>query len=118
MKILLTVLCAIMVLFSGGCVVMLGGNVGPLSLIPLGVAVLNGLVLAVIFGWAKAAPGAFYTLVVLDVIVVVGLTIATFSFGASDASIYPWGFLLVAGFALKGLLTWLYLKSINQAGEA
>jgi hypothetical protein len=118
MKILLAVLCAIMVLFSGGCVVMLGGNVGPLSLIPLGVAILNGLVLAVIFGWAKAAPAAFYTLVVLDAIVVLGVGVSLVGFGSGDVSILPLGILLMGGFALKGVLTWLYVKSISHAGES
>jgi hypothetical protein len=112
MKVLLSVFCAIMLLFSGGCVIALGGNAGILTLLPLGVAILNGLVLAAIFGWAKATPAAFYTLVVLDAIAAVGLAIATFSFGASDPTIYPWGLLLVGGFVLKGLLTWLYVKSV------
>ena len=112
MKILLIILCAIMLLFSGGCFILLGGNVGALSLIPLGVAILNGFVLAAIFGWTKATPVLFYILVVLDVIVAIGLGVALLSSGASDPTIYPWGLLLIGGFALKGLLTWLYVKSV------
>ena len=111
MKILLIILCAIMLLFSGGCFILLGGNVGAVSLIPLGVAILNGFVLAAIFGWSRATPVLFYILVVLDVIVAIGLGVALLSNGASDPTIYPWGLLLIGGFALKGLLTWLYARS-------
>ena len=112
MKILLIILCAIMLLFSGGCFILLGGNVGALSLIPLAAAILNGFVLAAIFGWTKAPPVLFYILVVLDIIVAISLGVALVSYGASDPTIYPWGLLLIGGFALKGLLTWLYVKSV------
>jgi hypothetical protein len=112
MKVLLIILCAIMLLFSGGCVIFLGGSVGGLSLIPLGVAVLNGFALAAIFGWAKATRAVFYILVVLDAIAVVGLSVAWAAYGANDPTIVPWGLLLIGGFALKGLLTWLHVKSV------
>ncbi len=118
MKILLIILCAVMLLFSGGCVIVLGGNVGPLSLLPLAVAVLNGVVLAAVFGWMKASPVAFYSLVVLDAIVVGGVGIALVGFGPAETGIVPLGLLLMAGFALKGLLTWFYVKSLNQSGES
>ena len=110
MKIVLVILCLIMVLFAGGCAILAIGYVGPLGLIPLGVVVLNCLVLAVLFGWAKAAPVAFYTLAVLDFIVAIGAPIAAVGLGGSDPTIFPWALLLTGGFALKGGLTWAYVR--------
>jgi len=112
MKVLLAIFCAMMLLFAGGCAISLGGSVGPLSLLPIAAVVLNGFVLAAIFGWSKAAPVVFYILVALDAILAVGLSIALVSYGSSDPTIYPWGLLLIGAFVLKGVLTWLYVRSI------
>jgi hypothetical protein len=111
MKVLLVGLCLLMVLFSGGCVVAFGSGGGIVGLIPLGVLVLNGLILAAIFGWATPAPGVFYTLTVMDFIVATGLLIATLGFGMSDQSILVLGLVLAGGFALKGVLTLSYIRS-------
>ena len=111
MKVLLVGLCLLMVLFSGGCVVAFGSGGGVVGLIPLGVLILNGLILAAIFGWATPTLWVFNTLTVIDFIVATGLLIATFGFGTSDQTILQLGLALAGGFALKGALTLSYIRS-------
>jgi hypothetical protein len=60
MKVILTILCVGMILFGGGCAIALGVFSGPgfsggnnlaiLGLIPIGIVVLNIIVLAVLYG--------------------------------------------------------------------
>jgi hypothetical protein len=114
MKVLLTILCGIMLLFSGGCVVVLMGNTGfaagPLILIPAAIAILNLLVVTALWGFSRPRRGVFMALAALDLIVV-GLMIALWSqLGASSGSDNTLAFLLVAGLATKGLLTFFYSR--------
>ena len=111
MKVILAIFCSIFALFSGGCALILGGNVGALALIPAGVFILNGFVLAAIFGFAKVSPVAFYTLVVLDFVVAIGLAIALGVASVNDPLIFPWGYFLIGAFVLKGVLTWIYVRA-------
>ena len=113
MKVLLVGLCLFMALFSGGCVVAIGSGGGPLGLIPFGVLVLNGLILAAIFGWSAPVPGVFHTLTVIDFVVAAGLLIATIGFGMNEQEILLWGLALAGGFALKGALTLSYIRSFK-----
>ncbi len=110
MKVLLAILCLIMILFGGGCAVALGGA-GTFSLLPIGIVALNGFVIAALFGWTKPAQPVFYVLAVLDFIVAIGFTIMALGFGGLDQELIIWAGLLIGGFALKGALTWLYIKS-------
>ena len=84
---------------------------GPLGLIPLGVLVLNSLILAAVFGWVTPSAGVFYTLVTIDFVVAAGLFIATVGFGTTEPSILGLGLALAGGFALKGALTLSYIRS-------
>jgi hypothetical protein len=111
MKVVLAVLCILMVLFSGGCALMFGGNGGSMQLALLVVLALNCAVLAALFGWLAASPGMFYSLAILDFIAAIGFAIAAFSTGSNDQTVVTLGILLVGGFALKGLLTLLYIRA-------
>src|SRR5437764_4734875 len=98
MKTLLAILCIIMLLFGGGCAVTLGGyNGGALVLIPLAVAVLNGLVLVAIFGMSEPWRPAFYVLIAADVLIAVGTIVAYAATSASDPSVLPWALAMAAG---------------------
>lgn len=74
MKIVLGIFCALMVLFAGGCAVILLGNAAPgdggaalmLSLVPGAIAVLNAVALLALLGRAGAPRGVFHVLAVLD----------------------------------------------------
>jgi hypothetical protein len=115
MKTLLIILCSIMLLFGGGCAIVLGGvgggfrEMGPLILIPIAVAVLNGLVLVALFGMSEPWRPAFYVLMVADIFIAASTLFSTFAFSAGDTSIIPWALAMAGGFGLKGFLTWRYL---------
>ena len=115
MKVLLAILCAAMVLFGGGCVIALGAfNVGAggLSLIPMAIVVINAIVLAALFGWSNPWRPAFYILAIADFVIAVGTIIAYVAFSANDTSVLPWALAMMAGFGLKGFLTWRYVKTL------
>jgi hypothetical protein len=114
MKILLTILCALMVLFAGGCALLvLGGNgldgvlsAGPFVLILAGIACLNLMVLGALWGFAKPSKPAFLTLVVLDAIVVVVIGFFWAEMGLGDEELNMLVAVTMAAFAAKGLLTY------------
>ena len=122
MKIILAILCALMVLFSGGCALILFVGSGfngmfqsmPSALIFGGVALLNVLVLAALFGKRKPQPWAFYTLAVLDVLVVLALVLMWSGFGLKDSGINVIGSALIGGFALKAALTFFYASRLAR----
>jgi hypothetical protein len=112
MKIVLATLCILMLLFGGGCALMTGGFGGQLSIIPVAIAVFNSLVLIAIFGWADPWKPAFYILAVADVLIAIGVIIAAISIGGSDPTLWNWAILIAGAFALKGALTWFYVRSL------
>ena len=118
MKTILAILCLIMLLFGGGCAIALGGyGGGGLVLIPLAVAALNALLLVAIFGWGEPWRPAFYTLAAIDLAIVPATLIGLSTMTASDlSSMLPWAVALMAGFALKGVLTWRYARE-RRAGD-
>lgn len=116
MKAVLAIFCGLMVLFAGGCALVLFSGSGysgtfeslPGALIFGGIAALNLLVLAALSGKRKPQSWAFYTLAVLDALVVVALGLMWSGFGLGDSGINTLGVILIGGFALKGVLTFLY----------
>jgi hypothetical protein len=104
MKIILTILCGLMILFAGGCTI-LAGAAGPVAIIPAGVVILNVLVLGAMHGFASPGKWVFYTLAILDVLAVIGLTITWFSLGMTDDQLNIFAVLLIAAFAVKAALT-------------
>lgn len=123
MKIILIALCGIMVLFSGGCALILFTGSGyngmfqtaPGAFIFGGIAALNVLVLAALLGKRKPQAWAFYTLAGLDVIVVIALALMWSGFGAGDSGVNVIGSLLIGGFALKAALTFFYASRLGRA---
>ena len=91
---------------------MLGGQVGPLVLLPLGIFVFNGLILAALWGWKKPWRPAFYILGAVDILVALGIGLS-FLPSLNDPSGFGGLLLLLCGaFALKGVLTILYAKKV------
>ena len=125
MKILLTILCAIMVLFGGGCALLLAGGNGignlfqalPFAFIPGGIAALNVAVLAALWGFAKPSPGVFIILVILDGLVVLAVLLAWASMGLADSELNMLAGLTAAAFAAKGLLNFAMLKEAGSRTE-
>jgi hypothetical protein len=120
LKTLLAILCVLLVLFSGGCSLLLGMSGMGLSVAPIAVLVLNSFILAALFGWADPWRPAFYILAAVDFLVagavVLGAIVLAASMpGGDEASLIAVAALLAGGFALKGLLTWRYVRSLSQS---
>jgi len=120
MKVLLTILCAIVVLFAGGCALIIAGGSGisgtlfatPFALLPGGLAALNVLVIGALWGKIKAKPWAFLALVILDaavVVILLGLAISSGLRTTEDALLVV---LPAAAVAAKGILTFFYWRSL------
>jgi quinol-cytochrome oxidoreductase complex cytochrome b subunit len=81
MKIILGIFCALVVLFAGGCALILlselmyggGSETVALALIPAAVAALNILVLIPLFGSSPPRRWAFYLLAGVDVMAALGI---------------------------------------------
>jgi hypothetical protein len=100
MKYVLAAMCGLVVLFMGGCAVMLLAQ-GPFALIPAAIGFLNLAILGALFGWQVQWRPAFYVLGCGDLVFAAGCAwIAV----AGTPGAWP-----VAGlFALKGILSFVY----------
>jgi hypothetical protein len=114
MKIVLTIFCVLLAVFGGGCAIMLGGQVGPLVLLPLGILVFNGLILAALWGWKKPWRPAFYILGVIDLLIALGLGIVLVPMIANYGSMDLLLVVPCAAFALKGVLTLMYARNVSS----
>ncbi len=111
MKIVLTIFCGLMALFGGGCVlVLLSASAGVVLLLPLAVFVLNGLILAALWGWKTPWRPAFYILGAIDILIAIGIGITVFASALGQDPIAFFFWLAVAAFAMKGILTFAYAK--------
>lgn len=117
MKVILTIMCGLVVLFAGGCGLILAGGMGfggmfsagPLALLPLGLAVLNGAAIAALWGRFASRSGILLALIIVDAVAVVislGLWIAA----AATANAGDGLFLAIPGLllAVKGGLTYYF----------
>lgn len=119
MRNILAIMCGLVVLFMGGCAVILlvpqsSSNIstGPLMLIPIALVLLNLLVLGGLLGWNLRWQPAFYVLGVIDLLVAVGSIVALVTAG-SDPILRSMSalFVIVAVvFAFKGIITFIYAK--------
>lgn len=119
MKIILTILCAIIVLFAGGCALTIfaGSGIGgalfaaPLAIIPGGLALLNVLVIGALWGKMKVRKGVFLTLVILDAIVVLTSLPLVAQVGTGNSQDFLLIGLPVLLIALKGIFTFIYWRN-------
>jgi hypothetical protein len=120
MKIILTILCAIIVLFAGGCALTVFAGSGisgamfsaPLAVIPAGLAFLNILVIGALWGKMKVRKGAFLTLVILDALVVAMSLPLIAEVGLGNFEDFLLLGLPVLLFALKGAFTFVYWRTL------
>lgn len=121
MKIILAIFCGLMLLFVGGCALILLANSGqgggfaasmPAILIMGGVAVLNLLILLTLFGSFGKHVWAFHVLGVIDLLVMAGLMLLWSSLGFVDSGLNVIGTILVGGLGLKALLTFMAAKKV------
>jgi hypothetical protein len=120
MKIILGVFCALMVLFAGGCALLLVSGAGyngmfqslPFAAIPGAIAALNVLVLVALFGRARPNAWAFHTLAILDLVAVAVLALMWSGVGLKDSEINVIGIILIGGLAVKALLTFIAARRV------
>jgi len=110
MKIILTIMCGAIILFGGGCVLVLasaglGAGGGLLILLPLAIVVLNLVVLAALYGWADMPAWPLYLLACIDFVLAVGTGVTTLYLIQDSGGSSLLGFVPVAIAALKGYLT-------------
>jgi hypothetical protein len=118
MKVILGIFCALVVLFAGGCALILlldGGISGgagslPLALMPGGVAVLNVLVLLGLIGKSAPQRWAFYVLAGVDVLAALAMGALWASTASQMADIAVLAIPVIAILLLKA---WLTVKVVN-----
>ncbi|PZF76021.1 hypothetical protein DK847_15365 [Aestuariivirga litoralis] len=123
MKIILGIICGLVVLFAGGCALLLvfaeftDSGAAPLALIPGGIAALNVLVLMALFGRSQPQRWAFYVLAVLDVIgaIVMAILWSSISFQVSD--IWTLAVPVIGVLLLKAVLTVLVARKLPERGN-
>ena len=119
MKVILAIFCALMVLFAGGCAVILmadggyssGGGTVAMAALPGGVAALNVLMLLGMFGKKEPQRWAFYVMAGVDLLAVLALGALWASVASQMADIAVIALPLIALLLLKA---WLSIKVVND----
>jgi hypothetical protein len=120
MRILLGIFCGLMVLFAGGCALLLAAGSGfggmfqslPLAAIPGGIAVLNVLVLLTLFGSRNPQRWAFHALAGIDAVAAVIVAVAWAGMGTGDSEVNTLAAVAIGILALKGALTVIAARSV------
>ena len=118
MKVILTIFCILVILFAGGCTLMLsnaGGGVA--SVIPLVIVGLNLAVIAALWGFGRPAKWVFVILAILDAIVVLLVLAFWASAGWGDPSLDMLTLLTAVAFAAKGALSIAVLKDMKTPAD-
>ncbi|HRX37398.1 MAG TPA: hypothetical protein P5337_13480 [Aestuariivirga sp.] len=125
MKVILTIFCILVILFAGGCALVLFAESGTsaalsalsLALIPGGIVALNVAVIAALWGMAKPGSWVFIVLAILDAIVVLFVLAFWASSGWGDPSLDMLTLLTAAAFAAKGALSIAVLKDLKTPAD-
>lgn len=121
MKTILGIICGLVVLFAGGCAVVLlvsqvtDSGAAALALIPGAIAALNVLILMALYGKSRPQRWAFYVLAALDVAgaVAMGMFWSSFSFQVGD--IWTIAAPVMAVLLVKAVLTVLVARQLPGA---
>lgn len=120
MKVILSILCAIVVLFAGGCslIVIASSNASglmqsfPFSLILGGIALLNVLVLMGLFRRGPPQRWAFFLLGAIDLLIAAIIAAFWVGIGLTDPNTNIMAMFWIGIVLLKGLLTLLYARKL------
>jgi hypothetical protein len=118
MKIILGIICGLVVLFAGGCAVVLvmaqatDSGAAALALIPGGIAALNVLVLMALFGKSQPQRWAFYVLAGLDVLAAIIMAIFWSSIASQVNDIWTLAVPVIGVLVLKAVLTVLVARKL------
>ncbi len=125
MKVILAIFCVLVVLFAGGCALLLfaetaayGGDSTTLAfaLIPGGIAVLNVLVLMVMFGKAEPRRWPFYLLAAVDAVAALALGALWASVASQMPDTAVIAVPLIGMFLLKAVLTLRVARGLGPTG--
>jgi hypothetical protein len=106
LKTILTIFCCIIILFGGGCAVLLSeSGASQIALLPIAVVALNLAVLAALYGWASMPAWPLYILSVIDVILALGIGAVAFYSIRDVGNAALLGLIPAFIVALKGYLT-------------
>lgn len=125
MRIILAIFCGLMVLFAGGCALILiadgsyssGSGSVALAVVPGGVAALNVLMLTGMFGKSEPQRWAFYVLAIVDVLAAFVLAAVWISLAGQMADIAVIAVPLIALLLLKAVLTIKVARRLERRGE-
>jgi len=125
MKIILAIFCGLMVLFAGGCALILiadgsyssGSGSVALAVVPGGVAALNVLMLLGMFGKKEPQRWAFYVLAGVDVLAALALAALWASLAPQMADIAIIALPLIGLFLLKAVLTLRVVRGLPPPAE-
>jgi hypothetical protein len=127
MKIILAIFCGLMVLFAGGCALILiadgsyyssdSGSVA-LSVVPGSVAALNVVMLLGMFGKKEPQRWAFYLLAAVDVLAAAALLLLSLSIAGEMGDIFVLSIPLIGLLLLKAWLTIRVVRNIPPRTEA
>ena len=118
MKIILGIICGLVVLFAGGCAIMLvvaqatDSGAAALALIPGGIAALNVLVLMALFGKSQPQRWEFYVLAGLDVLAAIIMAIFWSSIASQVNDIWTLAVPVIGVLVLKAGLTVLVARKL------
>ena len=118
MKIILGIICGLVVLFAGGCAIMLvvaqatDSGAAALALIPGGIAALNVLVLMALFGKSQPQRWAFHVLAGLDVLAAIIMAIFWSSIASQVNDIWTLAVPVIGVLVLKAGLTVLVARKL------
>ncbi len=114
MKVLLTIFCALFILFTGGCALTLLSVGGGVELISIGLAIVAALNVVLLVGlWGKGGNWlpAFYMLGVADIVLgLFGGVFLLLQLGNDDYQLVSLAVLAAALFVLKGGLTLYFAR--------
>jgi hypothetical protein len=118
-KIILAIFCGLMVLFAGGCALILiadgsyssGSGSVAFAVVPGSVAALNVLMLLGMFGKKEPQRWAFYVLAGVDVVAALLLLVISLSLAGEMGDIFVISIPLIALLLLKA---WLTLRVVRQ----
>jgi hypothetical protein len=92
-KVILGLMCGLVILFGGGCVLLAGSGLGIFGLLIFAVVALNAMVLLALFGWNDMPPWPLYVLAAIDLLIaaacVYGLTMVGSGGGYEGVLIIP-----------------------------
>lgn len=125
MKIILTIFCALMVLFAGGCALILiadgsyssGGGSVALSVVPGSIAALNVLMILGMAGSKQPQRWAFYVLAGVDVLAALVLLIVWMWVASQMADVAVIAIPLIGLLALKAWMSVRVARSLPDRGE-